>query len=107
MAAPAKPPPPLWSALTSQSLERGSGRRLREHDAPEDRGAAGEAHRTDTVARKEVAGEPGEDRLQREDDRDPGGADLPLRPDLDQVGERDGEEARDEQCRPDGPAVRH
>ena len=77
--------------MTSQSLECGSGRRLREHDAREDRSAAREAHRTDAVARKEVAGEAGEDRLQREDDRDPGSADLPLGPDLDQVGERDGE----------------
>src|SRR6266511_2400955 len=46
-------------------------------------------------------------RLEREDEGDPGGADAPLRPDLDQVAERARKDARDDQGPPHRPAARH
>ena len=61
----------------------------------------------ESVVVEQVAEQAREDGLQREDERDPRGADAALGPDLDQHGERAREDPGHQQRSPDGRAVRH
>src|SRR5215218_6689488 len=68
--------------------------------------AAGPAEKPEPVVGEEVAEEARPHSLEREDQGDPGGADAPLRPDLDQVAQRAREDPRDDEGSPYRPAAR-
>jgi hypothetical protein len=80
--------------------------RLGHDDSGQDQGAAAPAEKPEPVVGEEVAEEARPHSLEREDEGDPGGADAPLRPDLDQVAQRAREDPRDDEGSPYRPAAR-
>ena len=82
-----------------------AGLRLSEEEPAQDHGAARPAGRAEPVAVKEVAEETCERRLEREDQRGPGGGRRPLHPALDEVGECAREEAAPQTVQPCGADV--
>ena len=94
------------SPACEQTAQRRGGTRLGEDDTGEDRGAADPAGRAEPVAGEPEAEQSGEHRLEREHERGLRRGRLPLRPGLNEEGERAREDAGDDQRSPHRPAAR-